>query len=125
MSHYCERKSCLGKKAHLSRNCPHRKRSVAAKAEAPSSAQKKQHPTHSPGDPALWKPVRANGTRECLKCTLTFKVDRTGKYATVAHWVERGGWCRAGRPPTELQRATRKKKRSVRAVSGGLPTLGK
>jgi hypothetical protein len=34
-------------------------------------------------------------------------------------------WCRGGKPPTTGERAAGRAKQSIRAVSGGLPTLGR
>lgn len=85
-------------------------------------------------DRTQWRPVRASGMRECHICTLTFRADKSGERPCVAHWDEtlrrpsmRTGWCPGGIAPTMQQEAARRHgdRRSVRAVSAGLPTLGK
>ena len=79
-------------------------------------------------DPAHWNPVRADGKRECAKCGLHFRALK-GAHPIGPHFdLAMKRWCPGGRPPTNEEKAARKankKGRSIRAASGGLPTLGR
>lgn len=61
----------------------------------------------------------------CARCGVTFA--HRGDGPLRAHQRPSGLWCKGGVKPTEADRAKSKrgKKRSVWAVGGGLPTLGK
>lgn len=72
-----------------------------------------------------WYRIRANGTRGCPECGVAYRALRRDA-AVVAHFdYALHRWCPGGKPPTPAQKAGRKKKRSIRATSGGLPSLGR
>lgn len=72
-----------------------------------------------------WYRIRADGTRGCPECGVAYRALRRDA-AVVAHFdYGRRRWCPGGKPPTPAQKAARKKKRSIRAASAGLPTLGR
>ena len=51
-----------------------------------------------------WKPVRADGKRECPECTNSYRADKSLEHATVAHFdystIPRR-WCPGGAPPKD------------------------
>lgn len=59
-----------------------------------------------------WKPVRADGKRECPECTNSYRHDKSGEYPCVAHFdysTNPHRWCPGGRPPADPKRRTQTK----------------
>jgi hypothetical protein len=72
-----------------------------------------------------WPKIGADGKRECVVCALRYRALKRDA-PVVAHFdYARRRWCPGGKIPTKAQKANRKRKVSVRTVSGGLPTLGR
>lgn len=72
-----------------------------------------------------WSRVRPDGKRSCPECGNHYRALLV-EAACVAHFdYATRRWCPGGKAPTAAQKAGRKRKRSVRATSGGLPSLGK
>ena len=71
-----------------------------------------------------WFPIRPDGKRQCPECGNHYRALRR-EAAVVAHFdYASRRWCLGGKPPTPAQKDQRKRKGSIRAMSGGLPTLG-
>jgi hypothetical protein len=63
--------------------------------------------------------------RECPKCTLRQPWNERDQIFEAHFFEGTVSWCKGGKPPTPEQKAARKaskKGRSIRAVSGGLPS---
>jgi hypothetical protein len=53
---------------------------------------------------AVWKPVRADGKRECPVCTNSYRAEKSGAHAVVAHFdygVQPRRWCPGGAVPVD------------------------
>ena len=61
----------------------------------------------------------------CPVCGRLVRVNRGTATGLSAHLKPSGRWCAGGAQPTEAQRNKARAKRSVWAVSGGLPGLGR
>jgi hypothetical protein len=65
------------------------------------------------------------GKMVCPRCDALVARSQASSTRLVAHKRPSGHWCKGGAEPTAKQRAKTQKRRSVRTVSGGLPSLGK
>ena len=57
----------------------------------------------------LWKPIKANGKRECPECTNSYPADKTGTHAVAAHFdygTQPRRWCPGGAPPADPSKRT-------------------
>ncbi len=70
---------------------------------------------------------KPKNTRRCERCGQMAFIAVDDDTLKAHQWQTNGQWCRGGQAPSDGQRkaaAKAKKKRSVHASSGGLPTLG-
>lgn len=112
MAAYCEKPECVGDRVHTKGNCPRTRKQKQAKHDRMA---RKMGPTP--------------GTERCGQCSARVKVVvRNGVVAGFERHKMPSShlWC-----PNGTQRVPRVKEKrshrgkSVRAVGGGLPTLGK
>ncbi|HWU28042.1 MAG TPA: hypothetical protein VN041_02990 [Microbacterium sp.] len=80
-----------------------------------------------PKKPRTKRPNPPKNTRRCDRCGQLASYSTDDDTLGPHQWQSNGQWCRGGRAPSDSQRkaaAKAKRKRSVRASSGGLPSLG-
>lgn len=112
MAVYCEKRECLGERVHTKNNCPRKRRQKQEKHDR--MASKMQLP---------------DGVERCGVCAGLVKVV---VHDDVVAGFERHKmpsshlWCPNGtQPVARVAEKGSHKGKSVRAVGGGLPTLGK
>lgn len=125
MAHYCERKECRGKPAHLRGRC-----SADVKAQAQRRAQvlvkkKERREREIEHTAKKYRYERCGACKGMARVALGTQGTPLGFERHRAPGMN--AWCRNGTQPSPKPtgKGSKKVKRSVRTVSGGLPTLGK